>query len=349
MRALKGFTLVELLVVIAIIGVLVALLLPAVQSAREAARRMQCGSNLRQIALAYHNYENTFKVLPPATMAPGSHGPTSFVMILPQVEQNTLFSQLAAVGFGSNAVYWMDSPTAGTARIRPLLNGHMVSAFRCPSTPMPKWRDAVAIEPARLMVAAYVNIAGSDLHDSTDHLGPNGGHCSAGGVITGNVPRRFAEISDGTSNTLMLSEQSGWVAGQRDVFRTAFSASGPWMGSKNPRIPAGDGTWSITGVHAGSPGPQDMRAYVFTTIRDVPNPRGTSPYMNEVMCNTPLASAHPSGVQGAFADGSVRGIPNAINLVTLKYLADRDDGGALGEFLIDESKRSRILNRRKRR
>src|SRR5262245_10855688 len=171
---------------------------------------MQCGSNLRQIALAYHNYENTFKVLPPGTMAPGSHGPTAFVMILPQVEQNTLFSQSAAVGFGSNAVYWMDSPTAGTARIRPLLNGHMVSAYRCPSTPMPKWRDVSAVEAARLMVGHYTNIAGSDLHDSTDHLGPNGGHCSAGGVITGNFPRRFAEVTDGTSNVVMLSEQANW-------------------------------------------------------------------------------------------------------------------------------------------
>jgi prepilin-type N-terminal cleavage/methylation domain-containing protein len=332
MRNCKAFTLVELLVVIAIIGVLVALLLPAVQSAREAARRMQCANNLRQLALAYHNYENTFKVLPPGTMAPGSHGPTAFVMILPQVEQGTLFNNLASVGFGSNAVYWMDSPTAGTAKIRPMLNNHMVTTYRCPSTPLPKWRDVSAVEPARLMVGHYTNIAGSNLHQSTDHNGQNGGHCSAGGVITGNYPRRFAEITDGTSNTMMMGEQSNWVAGIRDVWRTSFSASGPWMGSKNPRIPNGDGTWSETGVHASSPGPQDMRSFAFTTIRDAPNPTGVASYMNEVMCNTPLASAHPGGVQAALADGSVRWIPTNINLLTFKYLADRDDGNPLGDF-----------------
>jgi hypothetical protein len=197
---------------------------------------------------------------------------------------------------------------------------------------MPKWRDVSAVEPARLMVGAYVNIAGSNIHESTDHNGPNGGHCSAGGIVSGNVTRRFAEITDGTSNTLMLAEQSNWIAGQKDVWRTAFSASGPWMGMKNPRIPAGDGTWSITGVHAASPGPQDMRSYAVTTIRDVPNPQGTAAYMNEVMCNTPLASPHPNIVQGSFADGSVRSLPNSINLLTLKYLADRDDGNPIGDF-----------------
>src|SRR4026208_1836546 len=90
-RRVPGFTLVELLVVIAIIGVLVALLLPAVQSAREAARRMQCGNNLRQLGLPYHNYESTHKVLPPATMTNGQHGPTAYVLVLPQLEQGPIF------------------------------------------------------------------------------------------------------------------------------------------------------------------------------------------------------------------------------------------------------------------
>src|SRR5438552_9189513 len=89
----SGFTLVELLVVIAIIGVLVALLLPAVQSAREAARRMQCANNLKQLGLAFHTYESTFKVLPPETMCSGTNEPTAFVHILPNIEQSALYDR----------------------------------------------------------------------------------------------------------------------------------------------------------------------------------------------------------------------------------------------------------------
>src|SRR5437764_2297550 len=108
MQRPRAFTLVELLVVIAIIGVLVALLLPAVQTAREAARRMQCANNLKQIGLAFHNYESSFKVLPPETMCPGTgaHGPTAFVHILPQIEQSGIYHRLAAVGFGTTGSSW---------------------------------------------------------------------------------------------------------------------------------------------------------------------------------------------------------------------------------------------------
>jgi len=328
----KAFTLVELLVVIAIIGVLVALLLPAVQAAREAARRMQCANNLKQIGLGFHVYEGTFKVLPPETMCvgAGTHGTTAFTFILPQIEQGPLWERLAAVGMGSQVSWWMGSAnTTHTPKMRAALDGYQVNAYRCPSSLMPKFREVAG---ARMMVPAYVLIAGSNNHDSTDRSGPNGGHCSGGGIFPGNVARRFGEVTDGTSNTMMLGEQSNWVANQKGTFRTAFETSGPWMGIKNSRIPAGNGTWSVTGTHDTNGTNTDMRSYAMTTVRDAPNPKGTANYMNAVMCNTPLASAHPSGVNVVLADGSVRFITDAINITTYKSLADRDDGLTLGDF-----------------
>jgi prepilin-type N-terminal cleavage/methylation domain-containing protein len=327
----SAFTLVELLVVIAIIGVLVALLLPAVQQAREAARRMQCANNLKQIGLAFHNYESTFKVLPPETMCPatGVHGPTAFVMILPQVEQGALFDRLGSIGFGNTVSYWMGSSGAKTPLIRAILDAYTVKAYRCPSSLMPAFQTVV---DGRLMVPSYAMIAGSNLHQTTDHNGQNGGHCSAGGLFTGNYPRRFAEASDGTSNTMMVGEQSAWVAGQKNNFRTAFEPSGPWMGVKNARVPNGDGTWSVTGSHDANTLQADMRSYAMTTLRDGPNPKGTASYMNNVNCNTPLTSSHPNGIQVVLADGAVRVVTDNVDLATYKRLADRDDGNAIGDF-----------------
>jgi prepilin-type N-terminal cleavage/methylation domain-containing protein len=325
----KGFTLVELLVVIAIIGVLVALLLPAVQTAREAARRMQCANNLKQIALGFHNYEGIYKVLPPETMTTGTHGPTAYVLTLPQFEQGPLFDRLAAIGFGSQVAYWMASANAKTPQVKAALDGYIVNIYRCPSSVLPKFR---VVADSRQMVGTYPMIAGSNLHQTTDHNGPNGAHCSAGGLFTGIYPRRFAEATDGTSSTMMLGEQSNWVAGQKDVFRNAFSDSGPWMGVKNTRIPSGDGTFSSTGAHDAGGGTTDMRTFASTTVRDAPNPKGVASYMNNVLCNTPLVSAHPGGVQVALADGAVRFVTDNIDITTYKRLADRDDGGAIGDF-----------------
>jgi prepilin-type N-terminal cleavage/methylation domain-containing protein len=333
MQRIKGFTLVELLVVIAIIGVLVALLLPAVQQAREAARRMQCANNLKQIGLAFHVYEGTFKVLPPETMAAvntGAHGATAFVFILPQMEQGPLWERLASVGMGAQVSWWMGSSNAThTPKMRAALDAFLVNGYRCPSSQFPKFRD---IAGARMMVPGYVMIAGSNQHDSTDRRGVNGGHCSGGGIFPGSVARRFGEVTDGTSNTFMLCEQSNWIAGRKNEFRTAFETSGPWMGVKNYRIPSGDGTWSVTGAHDSNTLNADMRSYAMTTVRDAPNPKGVAAYTGAVNCNTPLSSAHPGGVQAVLADGSVRFVTDNINLLTLKNLADRDDGNAIGDF-----------------
>src|SRR5262245_19191805 len=157
----KGFTLVELLVVIAIIGVLVALLLPAVQTARGSARRMQCANNLKQLALGFHNYEGVFKVLPAETMTTGTHGPTAYVLTLPFFEQAPLFDRLAAIGFGSQSAYWMASANAKTPLIKAALDGYDVKIYRCPSSLLPKFRP---INDSQQMVGTYPMIAGSNLH-----------------------------------------------------------------------------------------------------------------------------------------------------------------------------------------
>jgi len=327
--AYRGFTLVELLVVIAIIGILVALLLPAIQAAREAARRSECTNNLKQIGLAVHNYHDTFGAFPPATMTSGSHGASAFVRILPFVEYGAAFDQLNSIGFGNQTNYWLGSPSANTALIKVILAELRVDAYRCPSSPFPRTRT---INGTDQMMGSYVLIAGSNNHPSTDQNGADGGHCSGGGCFPGNGVIHMSDILDGTSNTMMIGEQSHWVYGQQNSFRIAFEDSGPWMGGKNKRVPNGNGTWSSTGTHATNVSDQDMRSYGFTTIRQAPNPKGTANWQQRVRCNTPLTSAHPGGVLALLGDGKIRFIGDDIELQTLKNLADRDDGNVLGEY-----------------
>jgi prepilin-type N-terminal cleavage/methylation domain-containing protein len=325
----RGFTLVELLVVIAIIGILVALLLPAIQAAREAARRTQCVNNLKQIGLAMHNYHDSFNSLPPATMTTGSHGATAFVRMLPFVEQGAVYDQLASVGFGSQTNYWLGSTAANTLLIAPILAQAKVPAYRCPSSVFPKTE---AVGGTNQMVGSYVLIAGSSAHNTTDTNGVDGGHCSGGGCFPGNLAVRLADIIDGTSNTMLVGEQSHYIVGNIGTLRTAFEASGPWMGSKNSRIPRGVGTWSSSGAHGSGTSTEDMRSYAFTTVRQGPNPKGTVAWQQRTRCNTPLTSAHPGGIMALLGDGKVQFLGDDIDLRLLQNLADRDDGNVIGSY-----------------
>lgn len=334
----RGFTLVELLVVIAIIGILVGLLLPAVQAAREAARRMSCSNNLKQIGLAVLNYESAFQRLPPAAMKRRNarnafHTASGFVRILQFIEQGNLYNQVAVYGFGDSTNYWLGSNTANTNRIRPIFAEAKFQVYRCPSSSHPETVTIqVANNPAfEHMWPSYVMIAGSNRHPSTDRFARQSHH-SSGGVFPGSISYPIASITDGTSNTMIISEQSALVRRLDGTMiqnlRTAASLQGSFpMGSKNPRIPRGNRTWSSTGNHGtGGNGSQDVRCYGMTTIRQAPNPRGTAAFSNRQQCNTVLNSEHPGGVQVLLADGSVHFIPDTINLLTLKNLADKDDG-----------------------
>ncbi|MEO8496660.1 MAG: DUF1559 domain-containing protein, partial [Planctomycetota bacterium] len=197
----QGFTLVELLVVIAIIGILVALLLPAVQAAREAARRMSCDNNLKQVALSMHNYHDTHKLFPPGqfnllgTNTPG----TTFMRecwmqpMLPFIEQQPLFEKIQ-IGRQTNYTFYI----RGAAEV-------ILQSFVCPSDPNgPKNVTAGAASATAATNQGfhgnYVACAGSTA------FGNNGQGNNLDGVFYSLSQTKFASIIDGTSNTLMFSE-----------------------------------------------------------------------------------------------------------------------------------------------
>jgi prepilin-type N-terminal cleavage/methylation domain-containing protein len=233
MRARRGFTLIELLVVIAIIAVLIALLLPAVQSAREAARRSQCVNNLKQIALAFHNYESAANALPPAKIFSGSCSvaanpggfvlnTTAFALILNYVEQSPLYN---AYNFShaSNNTAW-EPPNlnvVGTGLTNTTVVGTMIASFWCPSDDMPTavndtntsstwpyWR-------VNAMRSNYL-LNGSQY---TDYHCPGNGTTSVynfprgtKGPFVNDLSATIANIKDGTSNTFLAGESTNGVS-----------------------------------------------------------------------------------------------------------------------------------------
>src|SRR6478672_6253185 len=166
----RGFTLVELLVVIAIIGVLVALLLPAVQAAREAARRMQCSNHLKQIGLALQNYHDVFQSLPYGararyvnvnnnTPANQNYGPSWLVSMLPFAEQKPL-SDLLEAAMVSNPAALTDM-TQLTGRVPFHANNQKIAWMLCPSSPLPQTEILRNGKAPTSVVASYVGISGS--------------------------------------------------------------------------------------------------------------------------------------------------------------------------------------------
>lgn len=194
-----GFSLVELLVVIAIISILLGLLLPAVQYSREAARRISCSNNLRQVALGMLNYEGTNKRFPPGFTSPGMTMWSAFV--LPYVEQNNLYNDISLGG------PWT-GPIANPQNIQAL--GHLLPVFRCPSS------DQAILEfDSNLSVdrvpCSYLAVC-SGLRDRESGDFPWAGmnrfenHPQSDGIFYLNSGTRMAEIRDGTSHTALVAD-----------------------------------------------------------------------------------------------------------------------------------------------
>ena len=225
----RGFTLIELLVVIAIIAILVALILPAVQQAREAARRTACKNNLKQLALAIHNYESSFRVFPPgyihkfgatgsAEEAANHAGLAWGAMVLPQLEQAALYRQ-----FDTNIPIW------DVANLVP--REEYLSVFLCPSDPYSDGtfvvRDETSNPVERYAAASYAANWGPA--DATVNLDDT--PVQSQGVFYRNSDTRVRDITDGLSNTLALGERTNGpipstiTAGGHENFETAWSAA----------------------------------------------------------------------------------------------------------------------------
>jgi prepilin-type processing-associated H-X9-DG protein len=314
---------VELLVVIAIIGVLVALLLPAVQAAREAARRTQCSNNVKQLSLAVQNYEASNRRYPAGGMAAPktgwTWGHTWAVCLLPFLEETAIYEKfdfkgrysdshqvgLVYVGYGFNEYN-------GT-----LLAGKEIPALTCPSSILDPWALVGALKntPLGLVSPMYTAIAGAIDHKSTvNHDAETYPHAAIGRQSKGGVliPLRFlkvANVTDGTSKTIVLGEQSDFC----------FDSSG---GKYNCRSDFGHGF--CMGVNR-----DDDRYFNGTTVRYRINDKtwnqigvGDQYYG----ANRPIQSAHPGGAHVAMCDGSVRFLSEATELTVLFNLSNRDDG-----------------------
>jgi prepilin-type N-terminal cleavage/methylation domain-containing protein/prepilin-type processing-associated H-X9-DG protein len=201
---LRGFTLVELLVVIAIIGILIALLLPAVQAAREAARRSQCLNNLAQLGLAVHNYEAAYEMLPPGTVNPQGpirNAPKGYhmgwlVQVLPFIEEQVTFQY---VDFSVGVYDDKNNPVAKTE----------IAGFACPS-------DGMAYSTEERWLASYAGC-----HHDVEAPIDTDNH----GVFFLNSHVRLRDITDGASHTIFVGEKKvdaidlGWMSGTRATLR----------------------------------------------------------------------------------------------------------------------------------
>jgi prepilin-type N-terminal cleavage/methylation domain-containing protein len=344
----RGFTLVELLVVIAIIGILVALLLPAVQAAREAARRMSCSNNMKNIALAFHNYHDTHKKFPiysnrlvhaGGTQVAVWEGFSAHSLILPFMEQSPLYDRIETQKKSVNVVWGWRHNFTGTGNFD-ALRRTKIAAFVCPSD-----GSKSGVEAGN---CSYAVSEGCALGWSNSNARNNG----VFGRETG-FERAMQDITDGTANTILMGEQ---LLGDHDngFYRPGDIVRGVnFPGSQVP-LP-NDSYWPVTGVLYNA---TEVQAYGIACLAGIGNhhshggrdwmaPMPAQTVMNTVAppnwqypsCQVcvpcgwmdsqgvfPARSRHPGGAMHALADGSVTVITNTIDGQVYCHLGNRGDG-----------------------
>jgi prepilin-type N-terminal cleavage/methylation domain-containing protein len=323
----RAFTLVELLVVIAIIGILIALLLPAVQAAREAARRSQCTNNLKQIGLALHNYHDVHRCFPlgaytgiGATYGYDS-GTNWRTEILPYLEQGALYSQLTFNGSyfsGYSGLFFNGGNVA--------LSGLKLNAYLCPSSPIEAFVNApgTANDTQKSLMHQYVGISGAYPDPAvpprtTGFCSTNSsrGPVCASGLLVPNRIRGTQHATDGTSNTIFVGEQSGKV-GANPI---AANYLGGWNGVNCANLAV---SWGVADIPAGA----NFYYCALTTVRWAINTQTTvvSSSSQPYETNTILNSFHPGGINAGVADGSVRFLADTTDINVLLRACAADDG-----------------------
>jgi len=299
-RTYRGFTLVELLVVIAIIGILIALLLPAVQAAREAARRSQCTNNLKQIGVALHNYHDSFKCLPTGALnkiVPSSGNPSSTgwgwnALIFPQLEQGALHDSLDV---GTRTLY----ATASDSSVLPFMQDP-ISCLQCPSDTPTELGEYRTINGQAFTVSNYLANNSSDNYVLDDQgQGATGSPATfCGGLFFRDRKISFRDIVDGLTNTFAVGERR-WQLTAR------ISDGSSQLVFGRSAMPFGVGNWNDDARRADTLGAGlyklNLAGAVFSSANQAYG-RFTRAW----------SSNHPGGANFLLADGSVHFITDTI-------------------------------------